>query len=931
MEAAEHDWSWAHETDATHPKMVDPSRVVAVLLVHNAEPWLARTLSALARLDCLPPVVAVDLGSSDASRTMLDQALADGQLAAVHEGGATEPPGRALARIEPGLEDNVQWLWFLHDDVEPRPDALTELLRGATDEAGEPAVDILLPKLLEPRRRNHPDRIAELGQSISPGGRRVLAPAAGDLDQSQVAASSVLGGSTAGMLIARQAWRRLDGTSPQLPLYRDGVDLGWRANQAGLSVRTCPQAAVHHRRAGRSGQRESVIASHPDSLDRLLGLRLVAAQSNHGWLTGLRLMLGCLLAAVGHLLGKAPSAAADDLRAARAFLSSGDQTSGLRERVSSTPEPAGTRHLRPSAGARWRMRFDALAGWVADVVLPERDAETTLDELTTDEVQHRGRRRFPVLAVGLTALVLTALVAGRRLFGFGVLEGAALAPSPAELTDAWDAWLRTPLGASGFQSAGWLGAGAVGSWFTLGRPAWFALLSQLFCVPLAAVTALVLWRRFVPQAPRWVQGLLALAWAMVLPAIGAVASGRPSSLFVAVLLPLAAAALHTWWCQTSEGAQAWRAPAAFAGWTTLVTLALPALWLPAALAATVTAIRRPPRAALVLLVAPLVALAGWLPRLVREPARLLNGSDPHRWAEAPQLPWWALALLVLLLAAAAVLGLLMDDRGVDDWWLVALGIGSAATAWAVTRLPLRLDGLGVRADPDGWLLVACLVLLVIAARGLASGLPRVVHIVAGLLIVASLVSAVWWLSAPDGGVQRSRGSLGAHVDAVQRSSRQTRALLVEVAPGGARWNVVAADAPIWGTAEGLPVPDGAQRAAAESLVTAMVTGQPSDEVAPLARDLAIGHLHLTGADPEVVASFSDSAGLGPAETRDGGTTWTVTGLVTREATDDWQGPRHWWPVGVQVLVLGLLVELAAPVSSRTAGPRRARSAAGGRR
>lgn len=326
----EQDWGWAHQEQPVERRALEPDRLATILVVHNAEEWLPRTLQALSRLDRLGHLVAVDNGSTDASRRLLEGAVADGLVSELLDGDAADGFGAAVQRAVDTLDEHHQWLWLLHDDVEQQPGSLDALLLATHD---TPAPDLVFPKLLHPRRRNHPDRIAEAGQSISAGGHRVLGVEDGELDQQQTAASQVLGGSSAALLVRRAAWQQLGGMDPAIPLFRDGVELGWRANQAGLRVVTCPAAAVHHRRAGRTLLRDSALAPRPALTDRLLGQRLVAAHSPRPRLTTLRLALGGLLAAIGHLLGKAPSAGADALGAVRALLLDRAPTFDLHRRL----------------------------------------------------------------------------------------------------------------------------------------------------------------------------------------------------------------------------------------------------------------------------------------------------------------------------------------------------------------------------------------------------------------------------------------------------------------------------------------------------------------------------------------------------------------------------------------------------------------------
>ncbi|GAA1389391.1 glycosyltransferase family 2 protein [Luteococcus peritonei] len=933
MTLSEQDWSWAHQDGPIDPRPIDPDILATILVVHNAEEWLARTLVALGRLENLRHLVAVDNGSTDGSRELLDKARAEGLVSAILTGDASWGFGRAVQEAVDQLDEHRSWLWLLHDDVEPQRSSLDELLRCTTT---EPAPDLVIPKLLQPRRRNHPDRIAEVGQTISAGGHRVLAVDDGDLDQQQTTATEVLGGSSAGLLVRRSAWQQLGGMDPAIPLFRDGVELGWRANEAGLRVVTCPAAAIHHRRAGRTQVRESALAPRPDRTDRMLGHRLVAAHSARPALTTLRLALGGLLDALGHLLGKAPGASADALGAVRDLLSSRRETAALHQRLAARGEVLPVDALRPPRWHMLRHRTDRLAGWVADRLLPEAENEVSLDELTAgeDAVVHENRRSH-ALAWLVAAVVLLTAVAGRRLFGLGELSGPALAPAPAHLTGALDAWLRSPHGAQGANPT-WLGIGALGSLLALGRPDWFAVAGQLLAVPLAMLASLPLWRRLLPRrepdaerTPTLLRrrrsqqlALLAAAWGLVQPVLGLTGSGRPSSLLLAVVLPLAAACLLAWWQQDSSGVESWRAPAGLALCTLLASAAVPVLWLVALVAAVVVARRRGEWSRLAVLLVPLLALAPWLVRCAGEPARLLTGSDPRLVADGA--PWWVLLPGALLLWLAALAGSWRRPQP----WLVALAVVAWALGTVLPKLWLPGRAADLRPDGDGWLLIACLTLLAMALQGwsaLPNGglLPLVARLgqaVAALLALFVALAALWWAGWAGAGVHRSGSELPAHVVAVQDSVRRSRALAIDLDRHG--WNLVADDQPRWGSAEQPVVPEAGARGELESLVHELLSGASSDQLARRATALDIGHLWIRGADEDLVAAISDSPGLGPAEQVGRDTTWTVVGPVTRQ--HDWYGPRAWWPAGLLGLCSAALLLLAAPSSQPAAGPRRAR-------
>ena len=148
-------WAWADEDDAARaPVPVKPSAVTAVMVVNNAEEWLSDQLRCLRKLTRRPGrLIAVDNGSWDRSGAMLAQALAWGVLDDVIPGDADWSFGRAVVEALSG--DVPEWIWLLHDDSAPRPDALERLLEAA------PSVDVVYPKLLQPPRRNYPDVLAE--------------------------------------------------------------------------------------------------------------------------------------------------------------------------------------------------------------------------------------------------------------------------------------------------------------------------------------------------------------------------------------------------------------------------------------------------------------------------------------------------------------------------------------------------------------------------------------------------------------------------------------------------------------------------------------------------------------------------------------------------------------------------------------------------
>ena len=204
-------WAWTEQRSA-EPAELDLSheRVTAVLVTLDAEEWLPDTLAGLARLQPPPTrLIAIDNASTDSTRALLQRAHEHGVLDAVYDGergsgfgaavSAALAADRKRAPAERGSDRGTRWLWLLHDDAVPAPDALRALLSHAVT---DPGLDVTGPKLLRPRRRRTAPRLSEIGTSISGTGRRELMLEPGEIDQGQRdQPQERLGVSTCGMLL----------------------------------------------------------------------------------------------------------------------------------------------------------------------------------------------------------------------------------------------------------------------------------------------------------------------------------------------------------------------------------------------------------------------------------------------------------------------------------------------------------------------------------------------------------------------------------------------------------------------------------------------------------------------------------------------------------------------------------------------------------
>src|SRR5436305_2283703 len=154
-----------------------PRRLVtAVLVAHDGATWLPEALAAL-QWQRRPPqrVVAVDTGSRDDSRHILERELGAssvldaepsvgfGAAVALAVSAYTGAPEAPMPGRD-GDAETVEWIWLLHDDCAPSPDALRHLLAlGDTS----PSVGVIGPKALA---WDDPRVLVEVGFTVDTSG-----------------------------------------------------------------------------------------------------------------------------------------------------------------------------------------------------------------------------------------------------------------------------------------------------------------------------------------------------------------------------------------------------------------------------------------------------------------------------------------------------------------------------------------------------------------------------------------------------------------------------------------------------------------------------------------------------------------------------------------------------------------------------------------
>ena len=950
-EFEENPWAWvAEEHDAAELVDVSGCYVTAVLVTMDAARWLPGTLRGLSALTRKPNrLIAIDNDSGDGTRALLDQAVEGGLIAAVHPGRRSYGFGAAVASaleqdravayeeedtlgLDAVSEHDTHWLWLLHDDAAPAPDALYQLLAQVSL---DPRIDVTGPKLLLPKSRQSGQRLGEVGVSISGTGRRDLQLDVGEIDQGQRDhPQQRLGVSTCGMLVRTDVWTALGGLDSGLPVFRDGVEFGWRANLNGYCVVTTPQARFTHRQVGRAGLRpKSASGRRPGKVDRQLGMLVVAAHAPRRllWLVWLRLLASCLLHAIGYLLGKAPGRALDELSALGWFLAHPGRVRAARRRSASlSPVPGAEQFvttLRPPWWSGLRSAAEAVAGVASDRyrrVAGESEA-ASLDELTGDDFSsaiEEKPRPFLLNPVVLAAVlaVVASVVAARGLIGRGSLTGPALLPAPASLGAAWHAaWAAIP-GAPDQAAPPWLAFLALGSTVLAGQPEWFVTLLLVGVVPLAFLAAYPVTRRLIQT--RRIRLWVAATYALLPVLLGGANQGRLSLSVFAIGLPALVLAVRALVLRRVRTAEAWRG-----GWGAGVVLVVlvafePSLLVFAVLAglAGLPALRRTPRKigrVLIALAVPVLILSPWLPSLIAAPGRLLVGPDsaldgapaaPPVWqlligrGIGPGLPpLWLGATIFGVVWLAALIALFRQPRrrAVLAGWIA--GLIALAMAVVLSRLVVDVPPVGTEVRPwvGGYLLLAFGAFALAAGVGL-DDLPARLSarsfswlqpgsVLAGVAIaMVTVAGAGWWIwLGAHGPIDRVRlNAIPPYV--LNAAASGTRILAIDVSGERARYSVIADDQIRLGDADRGFTFGGSTTARTEvaDLVVRLVAGTADSDLAPQLAELGIGYLWVSGADETEQARIDDTPGLGAASGNERGIVWQLDPPVSRASVVD---------------------------------------------
>lgn len=897
--------------------------VTAVLVAHNGSRWLPRVLESLAAMTYRPDrIFAVDTGSSDDTNQMLTSVLgAPSVITAPKSTGFGAAVALGVQEADDVISSSTQgawpaerteWIWLLHDDSAPAPDALQRLLETAVR---RPDAGVIGPKVLSWRGDR---QLLEVGLTVTGGGRRHTGLDRKEYDQGQHDTTrDVLAVGSAGMLVRRDVWDELGGFDPVLSVFRDDIDFGWRANQADYAVVLSPDAVVHHAEAAAHGRRRLGATRHRAHLaDRRNALYVLLANSPARLLPllFLRVLLGGLGRSLSFLVGKQPALAVEELGAVLAVLGRPDRLirGRARRRAGRRRSHAAMRPLFLPRGQRLRNAVENVLGVLTgsgsghDVPGAQRRAETTDEDVPATDDTFLLRLLLHPLVLAVGALTLITVVAVRDLIGGGHLIGGALLPVVDEPGTLWqmytESWHGVGLG-SPTPAPPYLAAVAIVA--SIVRSATLAVdLLILAAVPLAGMTMYVLLRRLVRG--RWLRLWGSVTYALLPATTGAIAAGRLGTVVAAVLSPLLVLALYRTLGRPG-------APGPFrAAWSAglilaVITAFVPLAWIITLLVAVVgvAAMYRNRESVWrmgVALAVPPVLLVPWSGTLLGSPGLLfteagmpgpdLSDDALEPWAvlfQAPGGPGGAPVWLGAGLLLAGWAALFRPDRRllVHAAWAIA-GVG-LMVGLLVSRLPVT--GPTLHAPVSGWpgyatvVIGGCLIIAaVVGGEGAREWLsrssfgwrqPLVALATAGAVLVP-VIGAGWWVvrGADEPLERRDPRVLPAYIsDEAQQPERIRTLVLSRRDDGRVTYALLRSSGPRLGDAETGPPPD--EHQALDEVVADLVSGRGGADGARLA-EFATRYVYLAAPYDRDLANTLDTVpGLVRASAPEGAAMWRV--------------------------------------------------------
>ncbi|MFT4232032.1 MAG: glycosyltransferase family 2 protein [Leucobacter sp.] len=530
------------------------TRVTAILVAQRGGEWLDETIAGIAAQTFAPEaIVAVNNGGSERlgeqlmasgadrvvgvpARVSYGQAVARGVQATgsggqgtaggwqnagsapalpadAPEGGA-ERSGAEPARAESD-EQVEEWLWLLSEDSCPEPEALERIVSSVQR---APSVAVAGPKLVD---WDHPERIIELGQSLTRYGARWTLRRQ-ELDQQQYDhLQDVLGVGPVGMLVRRDVWERLGGFDPALPVYDDGLDFCVRARLAGYRVEVSPASRVRFAQSGVAGpridRRRSVMrAAHRQARTSHLHRRIAYAPAFLTFFEWLGLPLYAIARVLWALIREQPGYMIGEFVSAFAVFFRPHAIAASRRRI--------RRQSTVGWGAIRPLRIDPKSVRTARMI--DREAI-----LASTGLQ---RRELHFISSGGLAVLVTAVVATLLLTWWALPQPSLFGGGLAPLSPIGQLWWNTrTLDGVPADPFTWVLA-LLGS-LTFWNPSHAVVLLMVAAIPLTALGGWI-WAAQLTES-RSGRTLTALGFALSPVLLGSIGSGHLPTLVLTVVLP----------------------------------------------------------------------------------------------------------------------------------------------------------------------------------------------------------------------------------------------------------------------------------------------------------------------------------------------------------------------------------------------------------
>ena len=492
------------------------TRVTAILVAHRGGEWLDQTVAGL-RAQTLAPdaIIAVNNGGSEKVGTQLLESGATRVVGLTGRMSFGQAVARGVQAAEESGDPSSEWIWLLSEDSCPEPEALAHIVSSVQR---APSVVVAGPKLVDWDR---PERIIELGQSLTQGGSRWLLRRQ-ELDQQQYDhLEDVLGVGPVGMLVRRDVWEQLGGFDPALPVYDDGLDFCVRARLAGHRVEVSPASRVRFAQSGVAGPRidraRSVMrTAHRQARTSQIHRRISYAPAVVAFFEWLGLPVYGVLRVLWALIREQPGYLIGEFVAAMAVF------------------------FRPHliVASRRRIRKQSTAGWgsIRQLRVDPKSVRTArmIDREAILASEGRSRNELHFISTGGLAVLAFAVVAAVALTWWALphtsLAGGGLAPlSPIDRL--W--WNTRPLDGVPADPFAWVLA-LLGT-LTFWNPSHAIVLLMVAAVPLTALGGWI-WAAQLTESKAG-RALVGVGFALSPVLLGSLETGRLPTLVLTVVLP----------------------------------------------------------------------------------------------------------------------------------------------------------------------------------------------------------------------------------------------------------------------------------------------------------------------------------------------------------------------------------------------------------